>query len=76
MSAARKLVDSEDGDDPVWAAFLRAPIDDEPAPEHERRALSDPSTQIFVDGATITREIQARAAAEETPRKARASRGR
>lgn len=75
MSAARKLADAGIENDPVWAAFLRAPIDREPAPEHERRALSDPSTQIFTDGATITEEIQARAAAEQ-PRKARSSRAR
>ena len=75
MSAARKLGDVGGEDDPVWAAFLRAPIDREPVPEHERRALSDPSTQIFTDGATISLEIQARSATE-TPRKARTSRSR
>ena len=62
MSASRKnaVADAEIGDDPVWAAFVQAPVDREPTPDHERRALSDSSTHVFIDGATMTREIQAR----------------
>ncbi|MFO0592718.1 MAG: hypothetical protein U0441_34565 [Polyangiaceae bacterium] len=62
MSASQKnsVADAELGADPVWAAFVQAYVDREPTPDHERRALSDSSTQVFIDGATITREIQAR----------------
>jgi hypothetical protein len=70
MTAARKLAVTEPKPehDPVWEAFLRAPVDPNPAPEHERLALADPSSRQFVDGATVTREIADRARAERTRR--------
>jgi hypothetical protein len=48
--------------DPVWQAFLNAPVDPEPAPEAERLALADPSSQVFDEspsGEEIVRALEA-----------------
>ena len=52
-------------DDPLWQAFLSAPLDDGPIPEEEALAMEEARRCTeFVDGAVVTAEIAARAARE------------
>jgi hypothetical protein len=54
-------------DDPLWRAAKRAPVYDGPVPEQERADVEAAiASGHFTDGATVTREIEARrvAAAE------------
>lgn len=63
IAAARQPVIPED--DPLWQAFLNAPIDDEPETEEERLAIAEAKREgVFIDGATVTAMIAARAARE------------
>jgi hypothetical protein len=64
MTATAKKLAAATPQDPVLEAFLRAPIDPNPRPEHEREALEDPSTMQFVDGSAVTRELAERGRAE------------
>jgi hypothetical protein len=65
MNAARKLEPMISETDPLWQALLRAPVDSDPLPEEVTAALADPSSRIFVDGASVTAEIARMQAADK-----------
>lgn len=56
-SAAPVLPAIDDNDDPVWAAAMRAPIDDEPLIDEERAALAT-GTAGSVSQAVVTEMIR------------------
>lgn len=60
MNAARRLEPMIPENDPLWQALLRAPVDSDPLPEEVAAALADPSSSVFVDGASVTAEIARR----------------
>lgn len=50
-------------DDPLWQAFLNAPVDDGPIPDEEARALEEAQRcDVFVDGAAVSAWIAERVA--------------
>jgi hypothetical protein len=51
-------------DDPVWQAFLRAPIDDKPLTDEERAAMEAGADGPGIPGEEVTAEIRRRAEAE------------
>lgn len=55
MSAEREPVD----DDPVWAAFLRAPVEDE-TPEERAAVELGKAMGRFVSGTEVTAELEHR----------------
>jgi hypothetical protein len=50
--AARNLI-AEDGDDPVLAAFLSAPVDDRPETEGERLAVETAKAAFHASGRVV-----------------------
>ncbi len=52
-SAARKLI-VEEGDDPVLAAFLNAPVDDRPETEEERLAVAVSKAAFHASGRGVS----------------------
>ncbi|WP_437647701.1 hypothetical protein [Sorangium sp. So ce362] len=50
--------------DPVWQAFLRAPVDDEPLTQDERAAMAEGAAGRTIPGEVVTAELRRRAEAE------------
>jgi hypothetical protein len=69
--AARKLV-VEKGDDPVLAAFLRAPMDDRPETDEERAAVEAAKADFQANGRGVPHaEVIAAIECSRDPRSAR-----
>jgi hypothetical protein len=59
-SAAAVLPAAED-DDPVWRAFLAAPVDDEPVTDEQRAAVAEAlASGEWIDGDVVTAGIEVR----------------
>ncbi|WP_437478996.1 hypothetical protein WME75_31820 [Sorangium sp. So ce1014] len=50
--------------DPVWQAFLHAPVDDEPLTVEERMAMAEGAAGPMIPGEVATAELRKRAEAE------------
>jgi hypothetical protein len=67
MTAARKLATEQDefpelADDPVWQAYLNAPIGEPETPEQRQMAI-EAMRGPFTPGAVVSAELAARCAA-------------